>query len=387
MKNSNKAKSLPAPAVFASYRIMDFPRAGLRFHPWQVTETESVLVNAFDLLANRRTVKFANRWREEKQKLPSAIEFSGFIMLDSGAFNFLRHEEISITPKDVLDVAIELEADICVALDHPFPPKSTKKEIQLRLDRTRKNTEAMFFHLQKQKSLPAGFQIMPVLHGHDRKTLQKSLSDIENIFGEKPKFVGIGSLAPLAQNGSKQKVIDIIRAVRASLPEAHIHCFSMGSALLMLLAFYCGANTVDSQTWIMSAAFKQIQLPGFYLTRFSEREAENNPNYERICRKFAEKLVEICQTENFRVKNWDTCEVWEIKSEKDAFRYLDFLIDRNGKNHLHRRACHNLYTFNFEARACRGKMAESRAALENFIGSRLHSTLYKKVFEYAMKEK
>jgi queuine/archaeosine tRNA-ribosyltransferase len=386
MKRLIGRKKLDTPAVFASYRIADFPRAGLRFHPWRVAKTTAVLLNAYDLIANPRTCKYTAEIRERRCSLAEYIEFPGPVMLDSGAFNFLQHKEISISPGMVLDVALETRADVCVVLDHPFPPHVSRDEIAARLKRTRENTLAMVKRLEKAKNIPHGFRLMPVLHGHNEKTLTKALRDVRSICGGDPQIVGVGSLAPLAQNGSKRVVVDVISTVRQLLPKAHIHCFSMGSALLMLLAFYCGADTVDSQTWIMSAAFKYVQLPGFYMTRFSKQEAETNPKYKVLRRRFAKHLVHLCETEGFTVQNWDTGEVWLVPDERAALKYLDFLMDRKGVNHIHRRACHNLYAFNFEALRVRQLMTRSRPELENFIWSRLHSTLYKRVFEYAMQQ-
>ena len=152
----------------------------------------------------------------------------------------------------------------------------------------------------------------------------------------------------------------------------------------MLLAFYSGADTVDSQTWIMSAAFKYVQLPGFYMTRFSKQEAERNPQYQILRHRFARHLVTLCEQEGFTVRNWDSGKEWPIADEHVALKYLDFLMDRNGVNHVHRRACHNLYAFNFEAKRVRQLMNSPRVELEKFIQSRLHSTLYKRVFDYAV---
>ena len=305
-------------------------------------------------------------------------------MLDSGAFNFLKHQEISIKATDVLDVALELGANSCVVLDHPFPHHAPKEEILVRLARTRKNTALMLKRLEKAKNVPADFHLVPVLHGHDEKTLLKSLSDIRSVLGHDPSAVGIGSLAPLAQNGSKRVVVDIVHVVRQLLPDASIHCFSMGSALLMLLAFYSGADSVDSQTWIMSAAFKQVQLPGFYLTALSKQDIDTNPNSKSVWRKFSRHLVRLSLTEGFAVKNWDTGEPWPILNSADARKYMSFLMDRKGVNNIHRRACHNLYSFNFEAQRLGSLIDGPTLDLERFITGRLHTTHYKRVFEYAL---
>lgn len=384
MKRFIGGKELAVPAIFAGYRIKDFPNAGLRFHPWKLTETTAILLNAYDLLANPRTCKYMSEIRQQECSLGQYIEFSGPTVLDSGAFNFLQHQEISIAPADVLDIALETRADALVVLDHPFPPHASADEKAARLRRTRDNTRAMVKRLAKADDVPSGFELVPVLHGHDEKTLAKSLKDLRSVLGHDPELVGIGSLAPLAQNGSKKIVVDVISAVREMLPASHIHCFSMGSALLMLLAFYSGADTVDSQTWIMSAAFKYVQLPGFYMTRFSRQEAERNPQYQTLRHRFAQHLVTLSEQEGFTVRNWESGEDWPIADERAALKYLDSLMDRSGVNRIHRRACHNLYASNFEAKRIRQLMDGPRVELEKFIQGRLHSTLYKRVFDYAV---
>ena len=378
---------IETPALFASYRIRDYPQAGLRCHPWKMTNTQALLLNAFDLLANKRTRMFTDEIRKTSGKLREYVEFDGPLMLDSGAFNFLQHEEISITSPDVLKIGIELDVDLSVVLDHPFLPKSTEEEIRTRWSNTRDNTRTMVEGLEHwEGDLPDGFQLMPVLHGHDAETLKRSLDDIIAILGQDPNIVGIGSLAPLARNGNKRTAIDVILTTRQLLPNAYIHCFSLGSALLMLLAFYCGADTVDSQTWIMSAAFKQVQLPGLHLTRLSPREKEKDPvKYEQTRNAFAQHLLQLIQKEGFAVKNWDTGKEWKINSEDDALVYMDDLEDRDKINHIHRRACHNLYAFNFEA----GRVREHKNAgtFETFIQHRMMSTVYKRVVEHAINER
>ena len=378
---------LEIPNLFASYRISDFPRAGLLCHPWKMTGTQAVLVNAFDLLANKRTQMAASKIREKQGKLHEFVEFDGPLMLDSGAFNFQKQPEISIEPLDVLSIGIEFKANISVVLDHPFLLKSEDEEKNKRWKNTVNNTRTMFTELEKYKSMKGGipdnFQLMPVLHGHDPETLKRSLKEIIGICGPDLPIVGIGSLAPLARNGSKRIVIDIICAVRQLLPDSHIHCFSMGSALLMLFAFYCGANTVDSQSWMLSAAFKNVQLPGFHWTRFSPREREKDPKkYEQSRRAFVEHLLLLISEEKFAVKDWKSGEPWSIDSEQEALSYLDSLEDQDGKNNIHHRACHNLYAFNFEAKRVR----EEKGGLETFISNRLNSTIYRKTFEHAIKQ-
>jgi tRNA-guanine family transglycosylase len=370
--------------VVASYRIADFPRAGLKFHPWSITDTKAVLINAYDFIANPRTCNIGKKWLLNKDDISEKIEFSGPIILDSGAFNFLQNENISITPEEVLQLSVDMKVDYGVVLDHPFPPNLSIEDKKLRIRTTLENTQRMVDYLSKIHLLNENFQLIPVIHGHDRETLESCLEQICRVIGKEPAILGIGSLAPLAKNGNKKIVVDSISTVRELLPNSHLHCFSMGSALLMLIAFYCGADTVDSQTWIMSAAFKQIQLPGGYLTRFSEREEEKNSKYEKTKNSFVNQVLSLINTENLKIKNWDTGECWIVESEKDIFEYLDFLTDKPGKNNIHRRACHNLYIFNFEAERIKKIVPYSSTEFESFISQRLNNTIYKKVLDYAI---
>ena len=377
---------LETPNLFASYRIGDYPHAGLLHPPWEMTGTQAVLVNAFDLLANHRTRRFTSDIRNSEGMLREYIHFDGPLMLDSGGFNFQKKDKISIASLDVLNIGIEFAVDVSVVLDHPFLPTSKPEEQQTRWGNTATNTEEMFEQL-KNKDLPDYFQLMPVLHGYDPETLKQSLNRIVKIWGENPPIVGIGSLAPLALNGSKRTVIEIISTVRQLLPNAHIHCFSLGSALLMLFAFYCGADTVDSQSWIISAAFKNVQLPGLPWTRFSSREKEKDPDkYEEKRNAFADRLLELIDEEGFAVKDWDKEEGWQIDDKDDALSYLDYLEHREGEKHIHRRACHNLYAFNFEAKRVRQEKKKGVRAFETFIEGRMKSPVYRKTFAYAIEK-
>lgn len=285
---------------------------------------------------------------------------------------------------------IEFGVDISVVLDHPFLPKSEGRERSKRWQNTLKNTRKMFDKLDSLNvPIPNDFQLMPVIHGHNPSTIKRRLDNIVKICGSDLPIVGIGSLAPLALNGNKRTAIDIICKVRNLLPNSHIHCFSMGSALLMLFAFYCGADTVDSQSWMLSAAFKNVQLPGFHWTRFSKREKEKDPTkYEQNRQAFAKHLLRLIKDEEFSVKEWDKKDgkTWSISNKCDALSYIDYLEDRDGKNHIHRRACHNLYAFNFEASRVREERKKGISSLETFIRSRMKSTVYRNTFEHAVEK-
>ncbi|MBI4671806.1 MAG: hypothetical protein HY741_09090 [Chloroflexi bacterium] len=371
--------SLQTPNLFASYRLGDVTSAGVKFFPWKITNTQAVLVNAYDLIENPKCSGYRNRLAKENKTIREHIEFNGPLMIDSGAYYFLRSGHVHISPTRVLQVEQASGADLGVVLDHPFPPKATDK--QARINRTLDNTRKMFAAFDSNDATL--FDLLPVVHGHDPKTIQKTIDRLEKIAekhnGGRFDKVGIGSLAPLAQNGNKELAVQVLTEVRRQLPDVYLHCFSMGSSLLMLLAFYCGADTVDSQTWIMSAAFKFVQLPGHHIIRLATRERAANPyQYQKRLSKMKELIFRLYDEEDFFVKDWETGEILDNPNEDDLDQYIATMTDRKGHRHLHNRACHNLWVFNFEAKRARAEIEKGR--FEEFVDSRLKNTKYYKAF-------
>lgn len=378
-------QSLQTPALFASYRLGDVTSAGLKAFPWKMTATEAVLVNAYDLIANPKTAGYRARLISESKTVREHIQFNGPLMIDSGAYYFIRSGKVRIGPTRVLEIERKSGADIGVVLDHPFPPNATDK--QARIKRTLNNTRTMFSAYDPTET---SFELLPVVHGHDTKTIEKTVRSLRRIAdrhnaGNLSK-VGIGSLAPLAQNGSKELAVDILTDVRHLLPDAQLHCFSMGSALLMLLAFYCGVDTVDSQTWIISAAFKFIQMPGHHIVRLATRERAANPyRYRKRLQELKALILKLYEEEGFILKDWASGEILRDPNDDDLSQYIAELTDQRGSHRIHNRAFHNLWVFNFEAK--RARMEKARGKFEEFIESRLKMSKYYDAFLYARKRK
>lgn len=357
---------LKTPAIFASYRLGDFPSAGLKNHPWERTETEALLINAFDFTRPKFQKHLENGWSIEKY-----LDFpSKPVMIDSGAYYFLKRQQIKVTPEQILEIELKAQAQVGVVLDHPFPPDAPDKK--RRIATTIRNTKRMFAALATTQS---ELELMPVVHGHSKREIRDCIHRIRRAMNAEITRIGIGSIAPLAKHGNGRLASDIIKAVRAELPNAHIHCFSMGSALSMLLAFHSGADTVDSQSWILSAAFKLAQLPGHYVTRLANREYETPEQFKAAKRAFAERIKALHDAEGYAVKHWQTGERINLACNGELNDYVDSLSDIYGNENLHNRACHNLWTYNFEARKAREAMENEN--WETFIRARLTNTRYR----------
>jgi tRNA-guanine family transglycosylase len=362
--------TLKTPAIFASYRLGDFPSAGLKSYPWRVTETEALLINAFDFKRPKFQKHLENGWSIEKY-----LDFPDKpVMIDSGAYYFLKRPHIKVAPEEILEIELKVKAHIGVVLDHPFLPNAPDKK--QRISTTIRNTKQMLLSLSKRQS---PMELMPVVHGHTKREIRDCIRQIQRLMSkmqiQEITRIGIGSIAPLAKQGNGKLASEVIKTVREELPNAHLHCFSMGSALSMLLAFYSGADTVDSQSWILSAAFKLAQLPGHYVVRLANREHKTESGFKTVKNAFALRIKALHDTEGYCVKHWQTGEWVNVNCNGELNDYVDSLSDRQSNENLHNRACHNLWTYNFEARKARE--AINKGEWGDFIRKRLLNTRYK----------
>ncbi|MFB3918344.1 MAG: hypothetical protein ACE14M_16560 [Terriglobales bacterium] len=371
--------TLHPPVLFAGYRMGDVPTAGLRTFPWEITETKALLINAYDFTKPKYNVIIQNGWAPSRDlRFPDKP-----VLIDSGAYYFLKHNEVAVNPAEILQIEIRSKAQVGVVLDHPFLPEARDKS--QRIARTLKHTAEMF---KAASEVERPFELMPVLHGHSRKALTECLKKLQHLSwkhrGQSVKRVGIGSVAPLAQRGDARRATEIIATVRELLPEAHIHCFSMGSPLLMLLAVYAGADTVDSQTWIVSAAFKYGQIPGSYAVRLARRDYSTYSQFRTAIRRFARKLWGLHDSERFYVKDWLTGHQIALESPSVCEDYARTLIDLKSNENIHSRACHNLWVYNYEL--ARYRAAVENGTLETFLRDRVSGTRYERTFQWLQKK-
>lgn len=370
--------SLRPPVLFAGYRMGDMPTCGLRAFPWDITETEALLINAYDFTRPKYQTIINNGWNPTRD-----LHLSGRpILVDSGAYYFWKENKLAVDPTDILKIEVRSKAHVGVVLDHPFPPQARDKA--RRIDTTIRNTEVMFRAASRETY---SLELMPVIHGHSRSTLRDCLERLSALSIRHRKAgitrLGIGSIAPLAQHGKSILAAEILCTTRDLLPSAHLHCFSMGSPLLMLLAIYCGVDTVDSQTWIVSAGFKYAQLPGTYATRLSRRDYVNYGKFRTAIRRFARQLASLSSEEGFFVKDWRTGKHLDSTNISVCEQYAHSLSDLKSNENIHNRACHNLWIYNSEIKRCREALHAGN--LESFITGRLENTRYKPALDLVKK--
>ena len=81
------------------------------------------------------------------------------------------------------------------------------------------------------------------------------------------------------------------------------------------------------------------------------------------------------------MKDWSTGRRLNILDREVRKTYVADLVDLVRNEHVHNRACHNLWVYNFEVK--RFRQAAKGGRLEEFIESRLRGTRYSAAFAFA----
>jgi len=228
----------------------------IKGHPklWHFFEIDGLMLNAYEILQNDSIAK-----RVRTEGIHRYMKFDGLITMDSGGYLFMKRGEVNITPEEILAFYEESKPNFGVILDFPLTPNLPRESIQKRLSQTFENTRRMI--KMRRTTNPV---LIPVIHGYDGETIERYVKKLQEI--EDFDIYGVGSLVPSVFNtkgaGGIYNVVRVISTVRALLPNKVIHVFGVGSAVTMHLMFYAGADSIDTASWRIKAAFGAIQLPG-----------------------------------------------------------------------------------------------------------------------------
>jgi len=314
--------------------------------------------------------------------------------MDSGGFQLMKikikgdNKKYSLTPQMVLDKQIEIECDIGVQLDFPFGPSLNKIQKMKRLNKTLENLETL---LKLIDYYGIDFTFLPVIHteSEDTDLLKYSLNKIENILGELPKIIGVGSLVPLVKTmkGSKsngiERLIFTLISLRRMLPDSFIHAFGIGGTM-SYLAILAGINSYDSNGWIQKAAYGVIQLPGIS-DRYLKKEKHNRPYLiDNRKQKYSKKPIN--EIDIFMKCKCSACEPfykekWKIQ---DWHKKQKAFIGRDQKAKT-LRSIHNVSLYQTEIIKIRKAILDDK--LKQFIKNRLKRSRYYKYIDYIIKSK
>ncbi|MEM2292723.1 MAG: hypothetical protein QXX41_05560 [Nitrososphaerota archaeon] len=184
------------------------------------------------------------------------------LFLDSGAFTIIRRGLV-VDKEHIKSTQEKLDPDRAVPLDYPFQPDQTVKE----MERSWEMTKANILEWQETTKLR---EIVPVLHAWNRNSIKKNVLWIyKHVDAE---YIGIGTIVNpgfkgyFADRQLNLKILELLLYtinVIKSLTDFKIHLMGFGSSPLTLhLAYYMGADSLDTTGYRRKAAFGKIILPG-----------------------------------------------------------------------------------------------------------------------------
>jgi 7-cyano-7-deazaguanine tRNA-ribosyltransferase len=324
------------------------------FPIWKfVRNCPGVMLSAFQV--------FERRWfRDSACQLGvhKALEYDGPVFLDSGGFQLQRHPDRRSSADRVVDLAKKIRPDLCAVLDYPFDPRGSRDTNQRRWSKTLRSTRLTCRRMDRSV-------IAPVLHAYDVAAIGPRMKTLKKLC-DRPVIWCFGSLVPLFHGshiGSRfvnaadkvgaferrwSLIANLITEMRRAVGSEFLHVFGAGSLSTIFLLFLAGADSVDSASWRLKAAFGAIQLPGL-----ADRFLAFRKNHSRV-RKL---LTPRCRDMLSQCR----CPVCANLTLEDRIKHLSCYFEA--------RAIHNAHVLISEVTALR--RAQRSGRLARFVLNRL----------------
>ncbi|NHJ84533.1 MAG: tRNA-guanine transglycosylase [Asgard group archaeon] len=309
------SKKFETPTMMLTYSFRDNnPR------PWLEIPNCSIMTNAFDIKQNGRLEK-----RIRINGIHKELELNNSICaMDSGGYQFIsRGEGENIDPMEIIDLQNAAGTDIAVGLDYPILQEHSEEEA---LFLTKKSLENIKL---SSKYITNGIEVMPVLHGTTPNEITQFFNKVKQIADF--KIWGIGGLVPQMKQSSTShtryfNIIDRVFEARLQLNKLNddllLHVFGVGSPLAGLLFLMCGADSIESISWIMNAKYFLV-----YQDKIGARKVS--------------KKTTMCTTSVIWDEYHCTCPICKENDLEDIER----MMKMGGNDGFKNRAMHNAYVY------------------------------------------
>lgn len=347
---------LQTPVFWAGYKykLFDFWER----HKDLAPKIEATALNAYSMLRESKLKNFLQRISQNRERSQESVKRilklkSSFTMIDSGGFQFLTQGKIDATPQMIFDIQYMMKMDLAIVLDFPLTNSLSQVEKQERLSST---LSSLKYYVKETNVKPLTF--LPVIHGDNYETLSLYLKKVKKVLGnDKIPAFAIGSVEATRFPLKITRLRDFVKAfvkIRYEYPESLIHILGAGSSLLLNLFAYLGADSMDSMSWFIEAAFGQLHIAGYgsyYIHKKGRRKKD----------KFLEGNEHLLHD----------CKCTTCRSGVTLEEY-----DQRNANALFLRATHNLCTYLNELEEIRTSISEGRIK-ERVMGNLRHVRLYR----------
>ncbi len=191
---------------------------------------------------------------DERPNLPLFVDSGGFASLFEGS-NFIDKGDYAvietrdgdlIEPQDVLAFQ-EQHADIGATLDFIVPPELSESESMQRQDLTLKNA---LWALKHRKS--TDLQLFASVQAWDTPSAKRIMASLVD-----HPFDGfaLGGMVPRARD--PERIVEIVRTLRAIEPNRPLHVFGIGKPKLISQLMDVGVDSTDSSSFLQNSALKK----------------------------------------------------------------------------------------------------------------------------------
>ena len=208
---------------------------------------------------------------DDTMKIHEITDFSGNIMMDSGAYQILAYGDVEIDAHLSLEIQSKLGADVGVILDVPTPPTDSLEQARLKVEETVRRIEISLDHI---KTHPETKWTLPIQGGKNTQLIDNYIDDVtEKGYLDFFKFHALGSVAPIMSQYDYVSLFSMIQTSRRKLPyNVPFHLFGAGHPMIFPFIVALGCDTFDSAAYILYAKEKRYMTSSgtYHLTDLSE---------------------------------------------------------------------------------------------------------------------
>ncbi len=192
----------------------------------------------------------------------------GPLWIDSGGYQAMT-KGLRVTPDDVLRVYRGVDADYYLALDTPPAPGSDPGD-----DLVRRNIEVYDYMRSRLDG-----ELVPVVHMYSPDQLAWAVDEYRSLGA---RVLAVGGAVPGLLNRGKKRIPTIITlAIIRRLWRDRLHVLGAGSPVMARIVSVLGADSADTATWKVKAAYGKVIFPGVGERYVGRRRIRYGPLYAR----------------------------------------------------------------------------------------------------------
>ncbi len=252
-----KNKSIRTPALFP---VVDPAQQDIEINRFNKEFGIDQVITSAYLLSKRMD---QNRNWEEYPKIHKYLDFSGMVMMDSGAYQVMLYGDIDLGVIETIKLQKSVETDIGVIMDHPIGNNVGAVDAAKRIDNTLSNIQ---LSINEFGESPIKWTL-PIQGGRYLDLLRRYLKDVksEDIMNHFSMYA-LGSVVPLMIAQDYSTLVKMIAIAKYNLPVTFpLHLFGAGHPAMFALATFLGCDTYDSAAYsLMAKDRRYMTVEGTY---------------------------------------------------------------------------------------------------------------------------